>query len=96
MDAVKQEGINRWCVRVHPRAAELDGHGRDMLADAHQLGLSRIESIRSSKIYFLQGALARDEVTLIASNLLADPVAEKYECMEGFATRGDSEAAIEV
>jgi len=96
MSVVSVADSNRWCIRVRPRSAELDGHGRDMLADVRQLGLKHIAGVLSSKIYFLTGRLAVSDVERLAAELLCDPVAEAFECHPGFTHRTDREPAIEV
>jgi phosphoribosylformylglycinamidine synthase II len=96
MTAMENEATTRWCVEVRPRSAASDGHGREVLADVHQLGLEHIRAVRSSKVYFFQGALTLDELVGLATDLLTDPVAESHECRAGFATRDGAAAAIEV
>ena len=86
----------RWHVQVRPRRPQLDGHGRDILADVHAIGLDGIEGIASSKIYCLAGSLTESDVTLIASALLTDTVAEEFECRQGFSERPVGQPAIEV
>lgn len=90
----------RWHIQVSPRRAELDGHGRDVLADVRQIGLEHIEGVRSSRIYLLEGRLLESDVRLLAEELLCDPVAEVFEVRGGFSRRDDingaNEGAIEV
>jgi len=90
------QATHRWHVRVRPRTAQLDGYGRDVLTEVHQIGLGHIEGIRSSRIYFLAGSVSESDVRLIAEELLTDPVAERYECRPGFSQRNDLEPAVEV
>ncbi len=85
-----------WHVRVRPKAAQLDGHGRDVLADVRQIGLEHIEGIRSSRLYLIAGRLGESDVDLLARDLLADPVAEVYTVGPGFSERVDELPAIEV
>jgi len=86
----------RWHVRVHPRQAQLDGHGRAVAADIHQIGLLHIRSVRSSRIYLFAGQLNESDVRMLAEELLTDPVAERFEYHEGFSKRDDAGPAIEV
>ena len=85
-----------WHVRVKPRTPQLDGHGRDVLADIRQIGLDGIEAVSTSNIYFFSGRLTRADVELIAEKLLTDPVAEECAVSEGYSLRGDTRAAVEV
>ncbi len=86
----------RWHIRVRPRAPELDGHARSVLADIHQIGLKHIREVRSSGIYLFEGRLNESEIRLLAEELLTDPVTERFECGQGFAGRHDDGPAIEV
>jgi len=86
----------RWHIQVSPRRPDLDGQGRDVLADVRQMGLEHIEGVRSSRIYLLEGRLLESDVRLLAEELLCDPVAEVFEIREGFARRDGMDGAIEV
>ncbi len=92
------EGLTHthWHVRIRPRTPELDGHGRDVLADVRGIGLQHVEGVRSSKIYCLAGTLTERDVRLIADELLGDPVAEVFEYRPGFSERRDAHPAVEV
>ena len=86
----------RWHVHVWPRRPELDGHGRDVLADARHVGFAVLRGVHSSKLYFLEGRLSREDVELIARELLTDPVAEECRVGEGFSRRPGERPTIEV
>jgi len=96
MHADRADAAQRWHIQVSPRRADLDGHGRDMLADIRRIGLEHIEGVRSSRIYLLQGALLESDVLLLAEELLSDPVAEAFEVREGFSRRDEAQGAIEI
>ncbi|MBZ0292900.1 MAG: phosphoribosylformylglycinamidine synthase subunit PurL [Anaerolineae bacterium] len=49
---------------------------------AHQLGLSRITDCRLVRLFFLEGKVTPGEVEQIATELLADPVTERFEILE--------------
>ena len=85
------DAVRYWYVLVRPRMPLLDGHGRDVLADVHQLGLSHIDAVASSKLYFFHGVLSERDVAGIAKQLLTDGVVEtsSYGC--GMATGNTSE-----
>ncbi len=96
MHADRADAVQRWHIQVSPRRADLDGHGRDMLADIRRIGLEHIEGVRSSRIYLLQGALLESDVRRLAEELLSDPVAEAFEVREGFSRRNEAQGAIEI
>lgn len=85
-----------WHIRVRPRTAGLDGHGRDVLAEVRQLGLPHIERVSSSKLYFLAGDLEEAQVVALAAELFCDAVAEEFEVGSGLSTKHDRHAVIEV
>ena len=88
--------LQRWHIRVRPREPRFDGHGRDVLADIRQMGLSHIEGVESSRIYFLLGRLAESDIRRIADGLLADAVVETFNVESGFSRRDDRGSAVEV
>ncbi len=63
---------------------EITGRGRQAAAardhalaiELREAGLAQLEHVRSSRLYFLEGALARPAAEEIARGLLADPVTE--------------------
>lgn len=85
-----------WHIRVRPRAASLDVHGRDVLGDVHAIGLTHIEAVRSSRLYFLAGTLNTEDVRLLAEELLTDPVVEISSSGRGLTRREDEHPTIEV
>jgi phosphoribosylformylglycinamidine synthase len=83
-------------VEVRPRDESLDGRARDILADIHQLGLPQVETVRTSRLYLLEGDLVRDDVARLAEQLLADPVAETFRVGVGLEARESVVPSIEV
>ncbi len=96
MSDSSDKASDRWHIRVRPIGPQLDGHGRDVLADCRRIGFESLEEVRSSRIYLLEGHLNEIDVQLIGAALLADPVAERFEFGPGFVQREDSAPAIEV
>ncbi len=92
----EDQELCKWHVRVFPRPDQPDSAGRAVLSDIHQLGFPHIREVRSERIYFFTGQLNESDVRLLAVELLADPVAERYECLEGFSRRDSSVTAVEV
>src|SRR3989304_4574924 len=93
MPPARAPSSQRWHIQVSPRRTDLDGHGRDVLADIRQIGLEHIEGVRSSRIYLLEGRLLESYVRLLAEELLCVPVAEVFEVREGFARRNEFNGA---
>lgn len=85
-----------WHVVVAPKSTGLDGHGRSVLHDVHQLGLPHITAVRSSRVYLLSGQLNRSAVERLADELLVDPVAETGTLAAGLSARENTAPSIEV
>ncbi len=89
-------GRSYWHIGVSRKTAQLDGHGRAALHDIRQAGLSHIEGVRSSTLYFLRGRLSEAMVRRIADELLTDHVSEEMTFGPGLTTRASDGAAIEI
>ncbi len=57
-----------------------DGRAAGLLNQIAQLGIDRVQRVRVSDLYFVRGNLAPGKLERLASELLADPVVEGYEC----------------
>lgn len=91
-----RESADHWCVHLRPKAARLDGHGREVLADARQAGLDHLDGVQSSRLYFFSGALPQGDIERLARDLLADPVAESFEIVPSFSHRYGDTPAVEI
>ncbi len=91
-----QETTRHWCVRVWPRRSADDGHGRAMLGDIRRIGLGHVQEVRSNRLYLFAGQMSESEARRLAEELLTDPVSEQFSVSEGFSSRDDRGAAIEV
>jgi len=89
-----------WRIGISPRQAELDAHGCAVIRDVHELGLTHVEQVASSRLFFLQGRVPEANVKRIADLLLADPITEVASIRQGGdddSLPGDGfDAAIEV
>jgi len=70
-----------WRVEVTTRPDLLDPVGEEVVAGARDLGASGLEAVTFTRVFFLEGDLSEAEVTRIAGELLADPVADVFEVM---------------
>ncbi|MBK8429794.1 MAG: phosphoribosylformylglycinamidine synthase subunit PurL [Chloroflexi bacterium] len=70
--------------RITIRAREGAGNnaGASLATAAHQLGLTAVQTITPSRLYFLHGRLSAAEASQLASELLADPVTEQFTAEE--------------
>lgn len=62
-------------IEVRPKPGRLDPRAKAVQRKAADLGLS-ITDARSAKVYLIEAPLSADQVSTIASRLLADPVTE--------------------
>ncbi|RME38403.1 MAG: phosphoribosylformylglycinamidine synthase [Planctomycetota bacterium] len=85
-----------WSVRITPRSPALDAHGREVLAEVRQMGLSHVEAVRTNRLYFFHGRLEAEDIRRLAAELLADPVAERFTFEPGLTRRDDTHPAVEV
>lgn len=68
-------------IEVYPRDPADDPTGAESLSEIHQLGYREINSVASGRIFMLQGPesiLTADAVRRIASEVLADPISERF------------------
>jgi len=87
-------------ITVSPQRAELDAHGASVLRDIHELGLPHISRVASSRLFLLEGPVTIDHVARIANELLADPITERFDLLQGGDDRTlpgpDFDACVEV
>ncbi len=67
-----------WRVEVMPRRPDLDSHGHQVLQTVSELRKLNVQSILSSRLFFIEGPLDRPKVERIATELLTDPVSERF------------------
>ncbi|MCD6365588.1 MAG: phosphoribosylformylglycinamidine synthase subunit PurL, partial [Planctomycetes bacterium] len=62
-----------------------DPHAASVLGHIRELGIDAVTAVRSARLFFLAGALSAVEAERVASELLADPVVEKFSLPSGQA-----------
>ena len=67
-----------WRVDIVNSPGVTDAHGLGVLGDIRDLGISTVESVDSGRIFLIDGPLSRDQVMRIATELLSDPVCERF------------------
>jgi phosphoribosylformylglycinamidine synthase subunit PurSL len=73
---------------VKPKTGN-DPHSIAYLSDARSLGLSQIEEIKVSDIYFIEGSLSEADQQTLAYTLLADPIIQEAHCRRINPVEGD-------
>jgi len=69
--------VTLWQVDIYPAAGRPDLAGRRVAADAADLGLGDHLTIHAAYGYLLQGELTREQVELLARELLSDAIVER-------------------
>ncbi|HEY2157659.1 MAG TPA: phosphoribosylformylglycinamidine synthase subunit PurS, partial [Isosphaeraceae bacterium] len=67
-----------WHLQIDPAPGRVDRAGRQVAADAAELGLSGPWTVAASRGFLVEGDLGRDELERAARTVLADPVVETY------------------
>lgn len=71
-----------WRIEVTPKNEQLDSEGKDVLANARDLNLRGLQSIRSGWIYLLDEAVSDKQVKMLAERLLSDPIEHDFAILE--------------
>ncbi len=68
-----------WRIEIHPANSADDPTGASVLHDIREAGLApEISAVHSARVYLIQAAFDQDTVERIATELLADPVNQRY------------------
>jgi phosphoribosylformylglycinamidine synthase II len=73
-----------------------DPRGEALKADIRDLGITSVQKVRVSDVYWLEGELSPQELELICSQLLADPIVEGYALGHDSPVSAKEARAIEV
>ncbi len=63
-------------ITVFPRQVDL--YHNSVVTTAHQLGIHTLTGCLTARIFFVQGALSKDDVTQIGKELVSDPITETF------------------
>ncbi len=67
-----------WHLLIEPAPGRVDGTGRQIAADAADLGLPGPWKVAASRGFLVEGSLSRDDLDRAAREVLADPVVEVF------------------
>lgn len=70
--------MNLWKVEVFYKPEVPDTIGTDILEDISDLGITRVHSVRTASVYWIEGQLDSHSIERIATELLADPITQNY------------------
>ena len=69
-----------WQIATTTRNAEHDGRGHMMREAIRRAGCSGVHTVRSSRLYLLEGDVPENAVRALACELFASPVIESWQC----------------
>jgi len=81
-------------IEIWPRQGQGDPHAAGICNQARELGADGISEVQCARLFFVQGQLTEDQLALLAGQLLADPVTERYA--PGSADGDGAAAVVEV
>jgi phosphoribosylformylglycinamidine (FGAM) synthase PurS component len=70
--------VRQWRFEVFNRPGFSDVHGRSVLEDIRELGISSIEAVQSATVFLIEAEFGQDLAERVAQELLTDPVCEEY------------------
>ena len=83
-----------WQIEVRFRPGAYDAHGHQVLEEARDLGLARIEGVEASRLFYLDTDAPAEQVERVAADLLTDPVVERYVLARGPSSEPDPLPAV--
>ena len=82
-----------WKIEVTKKAGFADPHGEGILGDIRDMGIASVQRVRSSRVYVIEGELAKEDAQRIAGGLVADPV-DEVSSLDGSVLEGDGERPV--
>jgi len=86
--------VTLWRFEVFSRSGFADVHGKAVLEEIRELGISSVEAVQSAKVYLIEGDFDRAFAERIAKELLCDPVCEQYYIGRSKAPAGLAKATL--
>ena len=70
--------MKQWRIEVFNRSGFSDVHGKSILEDINELGMSSVQVVQSAKVFLIEADFDKNFTERVAHELLADPVCEEY------------------
>jgi len=70
--------VRQWRFEVFNRSDFSDVHGKSVLEDIRELGISSVQAVQSAKVFLIEADFDKNFAERVAQELLADPVCEEY------------------
>jgi len=86
--------VRQWRVEVFNRSGFSDVHGKSILEDIKELGISSVQVVQSAKVFLIEADFDKNFTERVAKELLTDPVCEEYYIGRSSAPAGLAKATI--
>jgi phosphoribosylformylglycinamidine synthase len=70
--------VNQWRFEITPKAGFVDVHGKGVLEDIHQLGITSVQTMQSTRVYLIEASFDQAFAERVGGELLADTVCQDY------------------
>ncbi len=71
-----------WEVRIAYKPGVQDSEGESTLKGLQTLGFKEVKTVRTAKVYRIEGDYSRAEIEEMCKRLLANPVSQDFEIEE--------------
>jgi len=86
--------VKQWRVEVFNRSGFSDVHGKSILDDINELGISSVQVVQSAKVFLIEADFDKNFAERVAHELLTDPVCEEYYIGRSSAPAGLAKATL--
>jgi len=86
--------VKQWRVEVFNRSGFSDVHGKSILEDINELGISSVQVVQSAKVFLIEADFDKNFAERVAHELLTDPVCEEYYIGRSSAPAGLAKATL--
>ncbi len=86
--------MRQWRIEIFNRSGFSDVHGKSILEDIKELGISSVQVVQSAKVFLIEADFDKDFTERLAKELLTDPVCEEYYIGRSSAPAGLAKATI--
>ena len=86
--------MKQWRVEVFNRSGFSDVHGKSILDDINELGISSVQVVQSAKVFLIEADFDKNFAERVAHELLTDPVCEEYYIGRSSAPAGLAKATL--
>ncbi|UCG46054.1 MAG: phosphoribosylformylglycinamidine synthase subunit PurL [Phycisphaerales bacterium] len=86
--------MRQWRFEVFNRRGFADVHGKSVLDDIRELGITSVEAVQSARVFLIEADFEEAFARRLARELLTDPVCEEYYCGRSGAPAGLARATL--